>query len=500
VIIAEVVIHHAGPILKGRVEETLSTRFHSRVELDELNVSVVRGLEVSGDRLRIYPPEPVMAAGATKPLIAVDHFSFHSGLIGLFFKPMHVRAVKVTGLQINIPPREMREQGSEDRKKRRGKIKITVDQIICDRSRLIINTSNPAKDPKDFELKHIELQDVGPGAPWKYEAILVNAVPRGDIHSIGTFGPWQTDSPGDSSVTGNYTFEHADLNPMKGIAGTLSSVGNFKGQLNKILVDGTTDTPNFSLDTSNHPMPLHTQFHAIVDGTTGDTYLQPVNAKLRESRFTASGAVINIKGHGHRIDLNLDVRNAELRDFLDLAVRTRPAVMSATLGMKTELEIRPGKESVTRKLSLKGEFSLRRIHFSNPKVQDKVDMLSLRAQGEPKKAKPGATDVNSRMNGTFYMDRGVLHFTNLQYVLPAARVNLAGVYSLDGQLFDFHGHVLTKASLSHMVTSWWASLLLKPISPFFKKKGWGADIPVSLSGTRSEPKFGIDVFRGHSRK
>jgi hypothetical protein len=149
---------------------------------------------------------------------------------------------------------------------------------------------------------------------------------------------------------------------------------------------------------------------------------------------------------------------------------------------------------------LKGEFSLRRIHFSNPKVQDKVDMLSLRAQGEPKKAKPGATDVNSRMNGTFYMDRGVLHFTNLQYVLPAARVNLAGVYSLDGQLFDFHGHVLTKASLSHMVTSWWASLLLKPISPFFKKKGWGADIPVSLSGTRSEPKFGIDVFRGHSRK
>lgn len=108
VIIGEVMIHHAGPILKSRVTETLSTRFDSRVELDTLDVSVLRGLEVSGDHLRIYPPDSVVAAGANQPLIALEHFSFHSGLIGLFFKPMHVREVKVTGLHIKIPPREMR--------------------------------------------------------------------------------------------------------------------------------------------------------------------------------------------------------------------------------------------------------------------------------------------------------------------------------------------------------------------------------------------------------
>src|SRR6266436_2517487 len=68
--VAETMIHRAGPILKGRVVETLSAQFNSRVELDNLSVSVLRGLEVSGDHLRIYAPDSVVTAGATQPLIA----------------------------------------------------------------------------------------------------------------------------------------------------------------------------------------------------------------------------------------------------------------------------------------------------------------------------------------------------------------------------------------------------------------------------------------------
>jgi hypothetical protein len=495
-VIGSIVLQHAGPILKGRVEETLSARFNSRVELENLNVSILRGIEVSGERLRIYPPDEVVAAGATQPLIAVDHFQFHSGIWGLFIKPMHVRAVQITGLKINIPPAEMRSESSKN-PRHKGKIKIVVDHVICDNSRLIIENSNPNKSPRDFELKHIELHDVGPNAPWIYDAVLTNAVPRGEIHSTGTFGPWQTDSPGDSSVDGHYTFDHADLNPIKGVGGTLSSVGDFKGQLNKIVVDGTTETPNFSLDTASRPVPLRTRFQAIVDGTTGDTYLRSVQAQLRDSNFNTSGAVINIKGKGHRIDLDLDVASAELRDFLDLAVKTEPALMTGIISTKTKLQIRPGKESVTQRLSFNGVFTLKRIHFTSPKVQDKVDMLSLRVQGQPKKAKPGAEDVSSQMTGNFRMADRLIHFSHLTYVLPGARVNLEGVYSLDGQQFNFHGKVLTEASLSQMVASPVASLLLKAVSPFFKKNGGGAEIPVSVTGTKSDPKFGLDIFGHH---
>lgn len=53
------VITRAQPILRARVIETLSNRFRSKVELATLNVSVFRGLEVSGTGLKIY--------GATDP-------------------------------------------------------------------------------------------------------------------------------------------------------------------------------------------------------------------------------------------------------------------------------------------------------------------------------------------------------------------------------------------------------------------------------------------------
>jgi hypothetical protein len=498
-VIGEVMVHRVVPILQGRVVETLSTRFNSRVELDGLAVSLVKGLEVSGKGLRIYPEDEVVAAGATSPLIALQTFSFHANLMGLFAKPMHVGTVHVSGMAIQIPPKEMRAQAPNGQR-HLGKIKIVVDRIVFDDSKLVIGTLKPDKDPLELDMSRIEMQDVGPTHPWVYDAMLVNAIPKGDIHAKGTFGPWNTHSPGDSTVTGHYTFEHADLNTIKGIGGILSSVGDFTGQLDEITVDGTTETPNFSLDTANHPMPLHTKFHAIVDGMNGDTSLQPVEARLGESDFTCRGAVINVKGKGHIIDLNVTVPNGRIQDFLQLAVKTTPVIMTGRLAMKTKLHIRPGKESVTRKLGLRGEFTLRQIHFTNPEVEDKVDMLSLRAQGDPKAAKPGAEDVRSQMAGEFVLGNGKLTFSKLDYTLPGADVMLTGEYTMDGERFEFGGKVRTNAKMSQMVASRWKSLLLKPVDPFFKRDGAGAEIPIKVTGTRSAPKFGLDLRHKEEKK
>jgi hypothetical protein len=491
-VIGEVMVRRAGPILKGRVIETLSTRFNSQVELDGFNVSLVKGLEVSGSGLRIFPEDEVVAAGATEPLIALGHFSFHADWTGLYAKPMHVGVVHVRDMAVHIPPREMRQQAPKGQR-HIGRIRIVVDEIVCDDSKLIIGTLKPDKEPQDFEISHIVMRNVGPDAPWDYDATLVNSTPKGDIHAKGTFGPWNNESPGDSTVTGHYTFDHADLNTIKGLGGMLSSVGEFTGQLDRIVVDGTTEMPDFSLDTANHAMPLDTKFHAIVDGTSGDTYLQPVAARLGESDFTCSGAVINVRGKGHMIDLDVNVPNGRIQDFLQLAVKTIPVVMTGRLAMKTKLHIHPGRESVSKKIGLKGGFTLRQIHFTNPEVEDKVDMLSLRAQGDPKDAKPGAEDVHSQMVGQFVMEAGKLTFSKLDYTLPGAAVALTGEYTLNGERFEFEGKVRTDAKVSQMVASKWKSILLKPVDPFFKKNGAGAEIPVKVSGTRSAPKFGLDL-------
>jgi hypothetical protein len=497
IIVAEIVLRHAGPILKGRVIETLSTRFESKVEVDQLDVSIFHGLAVSGGGLRIYPTDDVIAAGASQPLIAVRHFEFRAGIMGLFIKPMHVNSVHVSGLAINIPPREYRSQAPQRRKKHRGKIKIVVGEILCDDSDLVIGTAKPGKDPKHFVLKHIVMHDFGSNAAWPYDASLTNAIPRGEIHATGTFGPWNIESPGDSAVTGDYTFTHADLGTIRGIGGMLDSTGKFTGLLDRIVVDGNADVPAFTLDTANRPVPLRTRFHAIVDGITGDTYLQPVAATLGSSQFTCSGAVVNIKGVGHQIDLDIDIPAGEIRDFLNLAVKTQPPVMSGTINMKAKLNIPPGKESVTQKLGVRGQFVLTRIHFSSAQVEDKVDMLSLRAQGKPGEAHPGAPDVHSEIRGTFNLKSGRLDFSQLSYTLPGATINLAGQYTLDGKKFDFAGKVRTDAKLSQMTSTWWKSLLLKPVDPFFHKDGAGAEIPVKITGTNTAPKFGLDMGGKH---
>jgi hypothetical protein len=88
-VVGEIMLRRAGPILKGRVIETLSTRFNSRVELDDLQVSLIKGLAVSGKGLRIFAPDDVVAAGAKDPIIAVRQFEFHATLLGLFLKPTH---------------------------------------------------------------------------------------------------------------------------------------------------------------------------------------------------------------------------------------------------------------------------------------------------------------------------------------------------------------------------------------------------------------------------
>src|SRR5262249_31800950 len=68
-----------------------------------------------------------------------------------------------------------------------------------------------------------------------------------------------------------------------------------------------------------------------------------------------------------------------------------------------------------------------------------------------------------------------------------------GNYRLDGEQFDFRGHARFDVKLSHMVLGW-ESFFLKPVDPFFSKNGAGADLPVRITGTKSETHFSLDLF------
>jgi hypothetical protein len=204
--------------------------------------------------------------------------------------------------------------------------------------------------------------------------------------------------------------------------------------------------------------------------------------------------VVDVKGQGHKIDLKTDVPNGQIADFLRLSVKADPAPMTGLLNLQAKLQIAPGKESVSQKMTMQGAFTLQQIHFTNPSIEDKVDLMSLRARGKTDDLKPGAPDVTSKMTGRFSMRNGELAFSRLDYALPGGNVHLTGTYTMDGQKYEFVGKVRTKAEVSQMVASEWKSLLLKPLDVFFKKHGWGTEIPIKVSsGSDGKPKFGFPL-------
>ena len=195
---------------------------------------------------------------------------------------------------------------------------ITVDRFVCTDTKLIINTDRPGKAPLEFDIGDLRMKDIGPGQPLRFDATLVNPKPVGNIKSTGTFGPLNEESPRDSGVGGDYSFTQADLGTIKGIGGILSSTGKYAGTLGRIEVQGQTDTPDFRIAISGHPVPLHTDFHAIVDGTDGDTYLDPVKASVLHSSFTAKGKIVRTKDpKGHDVELNVVLGRATIEDLLE---------------------------------------------------------------------------------------------------------------------------------------------------------------------------------------
>jgi hypothetical protein len=174
--------------------------------------------------------------------------------------------------------------------------------------------------------------------------------------------------------------------------------------------------------------------------------------------------------------------------------------MTGPVEMKTKLSLRPGNADVANRLQLAGNFRVPEGHFTNDKMQSRIDSISLRSRGKPRLAREHLqVDVPSDLQGTFKLQDGVLSFSFLHFMIPGTHADMTGQYSLDGNLFDFHGTLKLDAKLSQMMTGW-KSILLKPVDPFFHKNGAGTQVPFKITGTRSEPHFGLDFHHKELNK
>jgi len=524
-----VLAHRAEPLLRARIVQGLEDHFHAHVELDSFHVELRGGLRAEGKGLRIWQPvetegriesedagdsEDAEPPAIGKPLIQIQEFRFHAPLRYDSGKPIRISLVQLKGLVVDVPPRHQFKKSRAPQPKDSSPyevppaqtrlISFVVERIECRDSHLTLETDKPGKLPMEFDIARLKLTGVQPELAVAYEAELTNPRPRGTIHTHGDIGPLNVPDPGETPINGGYyRFEHADLGDFKGIAGLMTSDGRYQGTLRNLTVDGETNVPDFQLERFGTPVPLYTRFHALVDGTNGDTQLDPVDAMLDHSHFRVRGQFVRatveengkLVARGHQISLAIDIDRGRAEDFMRLVTHSGIPFFTGAMSMKGKLEIPPGPDAVQDRIKLNGVFSLANVRFTSANVQDRVSELSLRGQGISKDARSNDSSlVRSTMKGDFHMVNGVITLPTLDYTVPGAVVILNGTYGVDSGAVAFEGVAKLEATVSEIVGGW-KGFLLKPVDRFFKKDGAGTQVPIHIRGTRDNPQFGIDLNR-----
>jgi hypothetical protein len=475
-----------APVLRETLVETLEERLDADVELQGLEVKTFPLFRVHGDGLKLR----LRGQQNPAPFIEVRHFEVAGGLLGMLKKERTFRSVELEGLRITIPPRtaDDKEAGKKTAAEATGR--VIIDRVTARDATLVIMPRNPAKEPKVWSIHNLDLTSVGFDRSMPFVATLTNPIPKGEIAATGSFGPWVKDDPGLTPVGGRYSFDRADLSTIDGIGGILSSKGVFDGILSRIHVNGNSTTPDFRIDVGGASLPLEAAFETIVDGTNGNTYLQKVDAKLRNTPIEASGAVASLPNvKGRTVTLDVKIRDGRIEDVLALAVRSSKPVMSGRIALQASLNLPPAKKPVADRLELKGRFALEQAGFSDAQVRQQLAELSRRARG--KKAPASVGPVSSEMYGHFTMRDGQLRLQPVRFAVPGAEVELSGAYALRSEQLDFAGTLAMDAPVSEAMGGGIKGFFLKPFDPIFRKDGKGAVVPISITGPREQPKFGL---------
>ena len=497
VVVAIIAILAAVPLtsdaLRHRMIDTLSKRLDADVAIGDLTWRVFPTLHASGSDLTIRRRGHADA----RPLIAIKAFTVDARVAGVVRK--HVAHVTVDGLVIAIPPNDDAGDTAAARPSPSalpGEAGVVIDTLDADGAQVLTIPRKPGKAPSVWAIHSLRLHNVGAGQAMPFRAALTNAVPPGEIDTTGTFGPWLPNTPGDTALKGSFTFGRADLSIFRGISGILSARGSFGGTLDRIEVDGETDTPDFTVKLGGHPMPLHAKYRTVVDGTNGDTILERIDAQFLESSLSAKGSVMGAPpgAKGRVVTLDIQMDRARIEDVMRMAIKADPPLRGA-LKLTTKFVLPPGEADVAERLRLDGAFAVARVRFMNYDVQGKINELSRRGRG---RADMPQDRVVSDFQGRFRLGDGRLALPMLTFTVPGAQVQLAGRYALRPEWLDFQGRLLMDAKVSQTQTGF-KSLLLKPFDPLFNRRGGGSTIPIHIRGRRDDPEFGIDMGRVFKR-
>ncbi len=374
---------------------------------------------------------------------------------------------------------------------------IEIGEIVANGTLIEFASSDPKGSPLIFDIHDALLTGVRWASPIGYHLKFHNPNPPGEIAVAGKFGAWTDGHPDDTPLSGEFTFDKANLGIYDGIGGLLNAKGKFEGTLKHIDVSGATDTPDFEVKESGKKVDLRTQFQAYVDGRNGDTFLNHVDAKFGRTTVAVDGSIAHAAGRSGKLTkVHMTSHNGRVEDLLGLFISDPHSPMAGPVFLDARAEFPSGNEGFLDRLHLSGQFVIGEGTFTHPDTQLDVDKLSAGARG---KSKDAPDNVVTDLRGAVDMRRAIADFSDLDFKIPGAHSKLHGTFNVENQRVNLHGNLRVDTSISNTSTGF-KSFMLKVLDPLFKKRKKGEIVPVHIMGTYQKPDIGLDLNKNDNKK
>jgi hypothetical protein len=477
------------PFTQAAVTKALEDRFARDVQIRKFRSTyfppgcVAEGIEFLHRERKELPP-----------LITVQTLTLRTGYSGMLRIHKLVNNVQIAWLHVRVPPKS---PGATRltfplTNSTSGKT-LTIGEITADGAVLEFISEQPVEDRFTLRIDRLTLDHVGESDPITFHARFKNTEPPGEIRTDGQFGPWNDDDPASTELSGLYTYEQAKLGVFEGIAGTLYSKGKFSGTLGHIDAEGDLDVPDFKLSVSAHVVHLTSNFHAVVDGTSGDTYLTRVESHFGRTTVISEGDVKGHPGqHGKTVMLTMSVTQGRIEDLLRLFTGSAGPAETGEVRLRTKVELPPGPQGFLTRLRLDGEFGIGGGRFTDPGVQIPVNRLAESARGETKdQEEVDPSTVLSNLKGHVSANGGIAKLSKISFTEPGTVAEIEGTFNLVDRNLNLRGLLHTNGKLAD-TTSGFKSVVLKALGPFIKKKSITV-VPFTITGTPSDPSFALDL-------
>jgi hypothetical protein len=349
----------------------------------------------------------------------------------------------------------------------------------------VLEIQHDGGKPLRFDVHALQLMNLQSGRKVRFALDLENPFPSGHIVATGVLGPLQSRNLSGTPMTGHFMFNQVRLSDLGDLRGTLASSGSFKGTVHSLIAEATATISGFAVGNGN-PEVVSGSISSVVDGTKGDVFIKQVEVRSGQTWVRATGEVA---GSPKITKLWINVKNGRAEDVL------RPFIHGSTpilgpLALHAHAWLGPTGKPFLSRLRVEGYFDVPAEQLAHPRAERSLSAFSQRMEHNKPKGDNSSdppsprSDVFSSLRGPATIRDGVVFTPGVTFRLPGAHARLHGTFRFQREAAHLSGTLKMDAGISHATTGW-KSILLKPLSLFFRRKRKaGSQIPIEIVGER----------------